>query len=358
VAWLAEEIEPEDGEDQEVEEVVPEDGSQEVEDLPEEYSVSVNGRPIQVSFSQGRYVRLESGGVKGYVEPRFVRAVQEAPQEGGRVYVKPAEPKQVLRSAYAVAGVVRFIGTSGFMSIATHENGRRVLEHRQYIRPIAPHAPALYSLARALKDLYASGTPISLIMLVYVKDRVRVLPVKSITAFYQRYHTSAGVRAYPDVRFTFTKPIIAGVKKKTGYVCDLVIIYALPRAVRQTAGQARVEEASEGSEGRAGVRAYRVRALPLGTTAVPPPEIHIVAPTGQTEGQAKEDQEAVATTGQYVKAVQEGQPQKRYVKQIDQETDQAITAYTRSLVPALWEPLPGYRFVEVERKLNFVKRAD
>ncbi len=205
MAWLAEEIEPEDSED--IEEVEPEDGSQELEDLPEEYSVSLNGRPIQVSFSQDRYVRLESGGVKGYVEPRFVRAVQEAPQEGGRAYVKLAEPKQVLRSAYAVAGVVRFIGTSGFTAVATHENGRRVLEHRQYIRPIAQHAPALFSLARALKELYASGTPISLIMLVYVKDRVRVLPVRSITAYFQRYRTSAGVVAYPDVRFFSLSPL-------------------------------------------------------------------------------------------------------------------------------------------------------
>ena len=356
MAWLSEEIEPEDSEDiEEVEEVEPEDGSQEVEEIPEEYSVSVNGRPIQVSFSQDKYVRLESGGVKGYVEPRFVRAVQEAPQEGGRAYVKLAEPKQVLRSAYAVAGVVRFIGTSGFMSIGTtHENGRRVLEHRQYIRPIAQHAPALYSLVRALKDLYASGTPVSLVMLVYVKDRVRVLPVKSITAYYQRYRTSAGVMVRPDVRFTFTKPIIAGAKKKTGYVCDLVIIYALPRAVRQTARQARVRQArvEEGSEGSAGVRAYRVRALPLGTTA-PPPEIHIV-PTGQTqEGQAKEDQEAVASTGQYVKPVQEGQPQKKYV----QEIGQAITiGNPRSLVaPGVWLDLEGYSFVKREGK--FVKEA-
>ena len=310
----------------------------------------MNGRPIQVSFSQDRYVRLESGGVKGYVEPRFVRAVQEAPQEGGRVYVKAVEPKQVLRSAYAVAGVVRFIGTSGFMSIATHENGRRVLEHRQYIRPIAQHAPALYSLVRALKDLYASGTPISLVMLAYVKDRVRVLPVKSITAYYQRYHTSAGVVAYPDIRFLFTKPIIAGAKKKTGYVCDLVIIYALPRAVRQTAGQATVRQA-RAEEGSAGVRAYRVRALPLGTTA-PPPEIHIV-PTGQTqEGQAKEDQEAVASTGQYVKPDQEGHPQKKYVEEIGQ----AITANPRSLVvPGVWLDLEGYKFVKREGK--FVKEA-
>jgi hypothetical protein len=186
-------------------------------------------------------------------------------------------------------------------------------------------------------------------MLVYVKDRVRVLPVRSITAYYQRYHTSAGVMVRPDVRFTFTKPIIAGAKKKTGYICDLVIIYALPRAVRQTAGQARVEE---GSEGRAGVRAYRVRALPLGTTAVPPPEIHIV-PTGQTqEGQAKEDQEAVASTGQYVKPVQEGQPQKKYVEEIGQ----TITANPRSLVaPGVWVPLEGYSFVKREGK--FVKEA-
>ena len=309
----------------------------------------MNGRPIQVTFSQDKYVRLESGGVKGYVEPRFVRAVQEAPQEGGRaVYVKAVEPKQVLRSAYAVAGVVRFIGTSGFMSIATHENGRRVLEHRQYIRPIAQHASALYSLARALKDLYASGTPVSLVMLVYVKDRVRVLPVKSITAYYQRYRTSAGVMVRPDVRFTFTKPIIAGAKKKTGYVCDLVIIYALPRAERQTAGQARVRQArvEEGSEGSAGVRAYRVRALPLGTTAVPPPEIHIV-PTGQTEGQ-----EAVASTGQYVKPDQEGQPQFRFV----QEIGQAIIGNPRSLVaPGVWLDLEGSKFVKREAK--FVKGA-
>lgn len=322
-----------------------------MEEIPEEYSVNLNGRPIQVSFSQDRYVRLESGGVKGYVEPRFVRAVQEAPQEGGRVYVKAVEPKQVLRSAYAVAGVVRFIGTSGFTAVATHENGRRVLEHRQYIRPIAPHAPALFSLVRALKELYASGTPVSLVMLVYVKDRVRVLPVRSITAYFKRYRSSAGVVAYPEVRFLFTKPIIAGAKKKTGYICDLLIIYALPRAVRQTAGvrQARVEEGSEASEG---VRAYRGRTLPLGTT-VPPPEIRIV-PTGQTqEGQAKEGQEAVASTGQYVQRVQEGQPQYRFVQGIGQ----AFTANPRSLVaPGVWLDVEGYKYVKAEAK--HVKRAD
>ncbi len=197
--------------------------------------MNVNGRPIQVSFSQDRYVRLESGGVKGYVEPRFVRAVQEAPQEGGRAYVKLAEPKQVLRSAYAVAGVVRFIGTSGFTAEATHENGRRVLEHRQYIRPIAQHAPALYSLVRALKELYASGTPVSLVMLVYVKDRVRVLPVRSITAYFKRYHSSAGVVASGRARTLYAlTPALPSLPSSTlaclTLACPAVCLTALGKA--------------------------------------------------------------------------------------------------------------------------------
>ena len=310
--------------------------------------MNLNGRPIQVSFSQNKYVRLESGGVKGYLEPRFVRAVQEAPQEGGRAYVKPVEPKQVLRAPHAVAGVIRFIGTSGFIAEASHENGRRVLEHRQYIRPIARHSTALYSLVRALKELVASGTPVSLVMLVYVKDRVRVLPVRSITAYFKRYRSSAGVVVYPEVRFTFTKPIIAGVKKRTGYVCDLVVLYALPRAVSQTARQGRAREAS------AGVRAYRGRTLPLGTTMTPPPEIHLVM------GQAREAQ-AQEAVGQYVKPA-EGQARRKFVQPAEgqalfrrvKEVQEAVTnsVFSRSA----WLPMEGKKFIEKESQ--HIKEAE
>jgi len=343
---MSEEIEPEDGED--LEEVEPEDGSPEdLEDIPEEYRLSLNGRAVKVRLSQDKYVRLEKGGVKGLVEPRFVRAVQEAPQEGGRVYLKTAEPRQVLRSAYAVAGVIRFLGTSGFMAVATHENGRRVLEHKQYIRPIAPHAPALYSMAMALKELQASGTPLTAVALVYVKDRVRVLPVKSITAYLKRYRSIDGVRAYPEVRFLFSKPIIAGAKKRTAYVCDLMVLYVLPRKVTAEGQTSVVEESGEGSEG---VRYGRYRTLPLGTIMAPP-SIQIVTGQPSQEGQAsQEGQEAEVTAGQYVQPVQEGEPLFRHVKQVQEALTNSV--FSRSA----WLPLEGHKYVKKESQ--FVKEAD
>jgi hypothetical protein len=74
---------------------------------------------------------------------------------------------------------------------------------------------------------------------------VKVLYVKSIRAYYRRYRTNSGIKVLPEVRFLFTKEIVGGLKKKTGYLFDF-IAFAVQQ-VQQPKAKARAE-AEEGEE--------------------------------------------------------------------------------------------------------------
>ena len=196
--------------------------------------------------SMGTYVKVEDAGIdidlsQGFVEPvkgLFVREAfadlvrqVEPGTEGvlgqGTRYVKPASPRSL--ASYDVAVVVRGIGTSGQLVKSTKFNKQKVVEYYQYLRPKAKYAGAFMQAVALAKELTNRGVPWTALAIVYPQAGTRikkpiVLHVKGIWAYYIRYHSLAGTRYYPDVRIYFTRHVL-GLKKRTPYLFDLIILY-------------------------------------------------------------------------------------------------------------------------------------
>ncbi|MFP3222962.1 MAG: hypothetical protein RXR21_04765, partial [Nitrososphaeria archaeon] len=189
--------------------------------------VKVEGYVVKEDLSPDNYKVEEGNGVTVYVRKAFADiASYVAPAgEGSFTYVRPESPSQVLSFPYNVALYVRFTGTSGYTTGGTIYRGRKIIVRYQYVRPISSQAPALMYVVGLANALNNAGLPWTAVMVAYVNNRPRVLYVKSIYAYYQRYHSKEGVKVYPQVLFTFTRHLIGGLKKRTPYIFDLIVLY-------------------------------------------------------------------------------------------------------------------------------------
>jgi hypothetical protein len=194
--------------------------------VPQVY-VKVAGYVVKEDLSTDNYKVEEGNGLTIYVRKAFadIASYVTPAGEGGFTYVRPESPKRVLSFPYNVALYVRFTGTSGYKSSTTFIGGRRTLERYQYVRPISSQAPALMYVVGLANALNNAGLPWTAVMVAYVNNKPRVLYVRSIYAWYQRYHSKEGVKVYPQVMFTFTRHLIGGLKKRTPYVFDLIVLY-------------------------------------------------------------------------------------------------------------------------------------
>ena len=210
------------------------------ETQPQRLYVKVGGYVIQEDLSPDNYAVVQGGSVPVYVRKAFADKVNYVTLAGeqGFAYVKPASPGQVLGFPYNVALYVRFTGTSGYMTGGTYWKGQKIITKYQYVRPITEHAQALMSVVNLARALSNAGLPWTAVLVAYIDNRPKVLYVKSIYAWYQRYHTKSGVKAYPEVRFIFTRHLIGGLKKGTQYYFDLLVFYKVPQA-RATTAKAR-----------------------------------------------------------------------------------------------------------------------
>jgi len=257
---------------------------------PQKLYVKVGDHIIQEDLSSGNYAVVQ-GGTTVFVRKAYADVASYVTQAGeqGFAYVKPASPSQVLGYQYNVALYTRFIGTSGYMTGGTYYKGQKIIVKHQYVRPITEHAQALLSVVGLARALNNSGLPWSAIVVAYIDNKPRVLYVKSIYAWYQRYHTSAGVKAVPEVRFIFTRHLIHGLKKKARYYFDLVVFYKVPTARATVAGA------------KPHVRAVAQQAKP---TPQPPAQAQVEVParrgnyvqdvTNQYVQQAEQEQETLA----------------------------------------------------------------
>ena len=209
------------------------------EEQAQKLNIKVGDYVIREDLSSDNYA-VVSGGTTVYVRKAYADVASYVAQAGeqGFAYVKPASPGQVLGYQYNVALYTRFIGTSAYMTKSYTYKGQTILAKYQYVRPIIEHAQALLSVVGLARALTNSGLPWSAIMVAYVDNRPKVLYVKSIYAWYQRYHTSAGIKAYPEVRFIFTRHLIHGLRKKSQYYFDLIVFYKVPQA-RATVARAK-----------------------------------------------------------------------------------------------------------------------
>jgi hypothetical protein len=191
---------------------------------PKTVHVRVADKDVDIDLTNGSYVKLEGTGAYAYVKKDFASFVRQISDKEEEVKeLRPANPKGH-RVAYAHVLAVRFIGTSAFVAVSTTVNGQEVVEHAQYVRPIAQHAPAVMNALGVLRGLNERGIPWVAVVVAYVPGKpAKVLFVKSIRAYYKRYKTTSGVKLYPEVRFLFTKQMFGNLKKKTGYLFDFIV---------------------------------------------------------------------------------------------------------------------------------------
>ncbi len=214
--------------------------------------------------SMGKHVKVEDAGIdidlsQGFVEPTkglyvredfasFVRQVE--PASGGVLgkgakYVKPASPRSL--ASYDVAVFVRAIGTSGMLVSSTTIDKQNVVEYFNYIRPIAKYANAVMQAVALAKELTNRGVPWTALAIVYPGPGTKlkkpmVLHVRGIKAYYKRYHSLAGTRYYPEVLLYFTRHVL-GLKKRTPYIFDLIILYSTKPLQKPASRQELVEQA-------------------------------------------------------------------------------------------------------------------
>jgi len=202
--------------------------------VPQVY-VEVAGYVVKEDISTDNYKVEEGNGIAVYVRKAFADITSYVKPEQTFTYVRPESPRRVLGFPYNVALYVRFTGTSGYLTAKTTIRGQEAVLKYQYVRPISTQAPALMYVVNLANALTQAGLPWTAVMVAYLNNRPRVLYVKSIYAYYQRYHTKAGVKVYPEIRFIFTRHLIHGLKKRTPYTFDLIVLYGTqvpkPRAM-------------------------------------------------------------------------------------------------------------------------------
>jgi hypothetical protein len=277
----------------------------------------------------GTYVKLGNGLnvdlSHGFVEPTkglfvreafadVVKQAEQSTEETMGKYVKPASPRSL--ASYDVAVYVRAQGTSGGLTRATSYNGQRVVEFYNYIRPTAKYAYSVLSAVAVAKELTDRGVPWTALVIVYPTPgtrikKPRVLHVKGIWAYYIRYHTTAGVRAYPEVRFYFTRHVL-GLRKETPYTFDLIIMYSSRQVQKAVTRKELVEKAME---------------------QTPPPSIAVVPAQSRAQPRQKAKAPAVAkAVAQPTTAVTTPQVQ---VEVVPQQPTTVVTAQQQpNAVPA------------------------
>ena len=223
---------------------------------PKTVHVRVADKDIDVDLTGGEYVKLEGSGAYAYVRKEYTKFVKQGSEGEENKDLQPASTSKAYRATLVPVLAVRFIGTSAFVAISTSVNGQEVVEHAQYVRPIAQHAPAVMNAMGVLRGLLERGVPWVAVVVAYPPGKpAKVLFVKSIRAYYKRYKTTSGVKVYPEVRFLFTKDMVGGLKKKTGYLFDFIAfavqqvqVQQKPKAKARAEAEEEVVEEEEGEE--------------------------------------------------------------------------------------------------------------
>jgi hypothetical protein len=216
---------------------------------PKTVHVRVADKDIDIDLSSGDYVKLEGSGAYAYVRKDYADIAKQSGEVEEDKDLRPVKPRKAYNTIYVPILAIRFIGTSTFVDITTTVNGQEVVEHAQYVRPIAYHAPAVMNAMGVLRGITERGVPWVAVVIAYPPGKpAKVLFVKSIRAYYRRYRTNSGVKVMPEVRFLFTKQIIGGLKKKTGYLFDFIVFAVQQQQVQKPKAKAGAEAEEEVEE--------------------------------------------------------------------------------------------------------------
>jgi len=187
-----------------------------------------------------RFVKLAEEG-KGAIYVRedlanvdFVRSISDQPVPSR--YVRPVGSIVNLIETEPVL-MVPFIGTSGTSLYTTTSLGQKVVGVRQYVRPIKDYLPLILRALAFTRELSARGIPFVTVVMGYGKNnKPKVLVVRGARYFVRKYRSrkTGELRAYPDLRLFFTKPLFGGFKKGERYYFVLSVLVPKGALARKT----------------------------------------------------------------------------------------------------------------------------
>jgi hypothetical protein len=191
--------------------------------VPEDNTDKGFVKDIQNNDVTHRFVKVaEEGKASLYVREDlvnadFVRSVLVQPLSTR--YVRPVGVITKLVETEPIV-VVPFIGTTGFSTYSTIHLGERVVELRQYIRPLKEYVPLILRAITLGRELNAKGIPWIAVVTAYISSggktpKPRVLILRHARYYVKKYYAKkAGeVRKHPELRMFFDRHIFGGMKK-------------------------------------------------------------------------------------------------------------------------------------------------
>jgi len=190
-------------------------------------------KSVQSNDATYRFVKLVEEG-KGAIYVRedlasadFLRSI--ADQQAAYKYVRPVGVVTKLIETEPIV-VVPFIGTTGLASYATTHLGEKVVELRQYIRPIKEYIPLVLRAITLGRELNVRGIPWVAVVTAYITStrskKPKLLILRHVRYYVKRYRSrkTGELRAYPELRLFFDRHVFGGMKKGARYTFVLSIL--------------------------------------------------------------------------------------------------------------------------------------
>ena len=190
-----------------------------------------------------RYVKIaEEGEAEAFVREDYaelaqVRAVE--PAEGRHRYVRSAFQELTAVETEPIY-YVSFAGTTGLAGIAVEYGGVKLLELRQYVRPTKDYVPAVLRALNFAQELSNRGIPWVAVVTAHLpgrKNRPKVLILRSVKQYAQRYHVKSGeTRVRQELVMYFVQHVFGGFSKHKKYFFELTILVPKRQPIAQPAG--------------------------------------------------------------------------------------------------------------------------
>ena len=170
------------------------------------------------------------------VNADFVRAITD--QEVPYRYVRPVGLITKLIETEPIV-TVPFIGTTGLTGYSTTHLGEKIVELRQYVRPIKEYVPLVMRAITLGRELNAKGIPWVAVVTAYITVRSKkpkLLILRHARYYVKRYRSrkTGELRTYPELRLFFDRHVFGGMKKGARYHFLLTILVPKGALARKT----------------------------------------------------------------------------------------------------------------------------
>jgi len=175
------------------------------------------------------YIREDLAGTD------FVRSILD--QSPYPKYVRPVGVIAKIVETEPVV-MVPFIGTTGFSTYSVTRLGERIVELRQYVRPIKDYVPLILRAITLGRELNAKGIPWIAVVTAYFPSgrsktpKPRVLILRHVRYYIGKYYVkkTGEVRKYPQMLMFFDRHLFGSLKKGARY--NFVLSILVPKGAQ------------------------------------------------------------------------------------------------------------------------------